>query len=114
MRDQTAVHVQHTSARTVQAGGRHREGQSSSMTKPVTERELIQLQIQAYEFYAGLIDRAVVGGSHEAKMPRWDEQRAIEYRDLAEQLRQRLAALDASNAATLDKVGEIPVPTHGE
>lgn len=68
------------------------------MSNAVTERELLRLQIQAYEFYAGLIDRAVVSGAHEVKMPRWDEQRAVEYRELAEQLRERLAALDASAA----------------
>jgi hypothetical protein len=39
------------------------------MSEPLSERELIKLQIQAYEFYAGLIDRAVVSGAHEAKMP---------------------------------------------
>lgn len=68
------------------------------MSDAVSERELLRLQIQAYEFYAGLIDRAVVSGSHEAKMPRWDEQRALEYRQLADQLRARLEALDAREA----------------
>ncbi len=66
------------------------------MTQPVNDRELLRLQIQAYEFYAGLIDRAVGGSAHEAKMPRWDEQRAVEYRALAEQLRTQLAELEAA------------------
>ena len=61
------------------------------MSKQLSESDLIRLQIQAYEFYAGLIDRAVTDGAHDAKMPRWDEQRAVEYRLLAEQLRKRLA-----------------------
>ncbi len=56
------------------------------MTKPLTERELIQLQIQAYEFYASLIDRAVGAPDYQAKLPRWDEGRAEEYREIVEQL----------------------------
>lgn len=58
------------------------------------EKELLRLQIQAYEFYSGLIDRAVTHGAHEAIMPKWDEQRANEYKQLADQLRQRLAQLE--------------------
>lgn len=58
------------------------------------EMELLRLQIQAYEFYAGLIDRAVVSGAHEAIMPKWDEQRALEYKQLADQLRARLVELE--------------------
>lgn len=84
------------------------------MSEPLSERELIKLQIQAYEFYAGLIDRAVVSGAKEAKMPKWDEQRAIEYRDLAEQLRQRLAELEAADPQELSEPGVIPVPANGE
>ncbi len=84
------------------------------MSEPLSERELIKLQIQAYEFYAGLIDRAVVSGAHEAKMPKWDEQRAVEYRDLAEQLRQRLAELEATAPQTLNAPGTTPVVASGE
>ena len=62
--------------------------------QPASEKELLRLQIQAYEFYAGLIDRAVTNGAHEAIMPKWDEQRAVEYKQLADQLRQRLAELE--------------------
>jgi hypothetical protein len=62
----------------------------------VDEKELLRIQIQSYEFYAGLIDRAVGGGA-QAKLPRWDEQRAAEYRALAEQLRRRLAELEAQD-----------------
>jgi hypothetical protein len=64
----------------------------------VDEKELLRTQIKSYEFYAGLIERAVGGGAG-ARLPRWDEQRAIEYRDLAAQLRQRLAELEAQEAA---------------
>jgi hypothetical protein len=86
------------------------------MKKQLSERELIELQIQAYEFYAGLIDRAVESGAHEAHMPRWDEQRAVEYRQLAEQLRRRLAELEAADPAAADPAAAdspatAPVPT---
>lgn len=68
--------------------------------QPADEKELLRLQIQAYEFYSGLIDRAVTNGAHDAIMPKWDEQRAREYKDLAEQLRQRLAQLERADAQT--------------
>lgn len=84
------------------------------MSEPLSERELIKLQIQAYEFYAGLIDRAVVSGAHDAKMPKWDDQRAVEYRDLAEQLRQRLAELEATDAQALNAPGVTPTVTSEE
>lgn len=58
------------------------------------EKEILTRQIKAYEFYAGLIERAVGAGA-QARLPRWDEQRALEYRELAAQLRQRLAELEA-------------------
>ena len=64
------------------------------MAQQASEKELLKLQIQAYEFYAGLIDRAVISGAHEAVMPKWDEQRAIEYKRLADQLRTRLAEIE--------------------
>lgn len=84
------------------------------MSESMSERELIKLQIQAYEFYAGLIDRAVVSGAKEAKMPKWNEQRAIEYRDLAEQLRQRLAELEAADSQGLSAPGVTPITANGE
>ncbi len=64
------------------------------MSKSLNERELLQSQIKTYEFYAGLIDRAVGGGTH-SRLPKWDELRAEEYRRLAEELRVRLAELTA-------------------
>lgn len=84
------------------------------MSKPLSERELLEIQIKTYDFYAGLIDRAV-GGTHAAKLPKWDEQRAEEYKQLADQLRARLAELDEREAeapATNPGVAEIvPSPT---
>jgi hypothetical protein len=84
------------------------------MSEQLSERDVIKLQIQAYDFYAGLIDRAVVSGAHEAKMPKWDEQRAIEYRNLAEQLRQRLAELEATDPQALDAPEVTQVIAGGE
>jgi len=80
------------------------------MTKPLTERELIQLQIQAYEFYASLIDRAVGAPDHQAKLPRWDEGRAEEYREIVEQLKQRLAELEKSDPEVLSGPVTSPIP----
>lgn len=70
------------------------------MAQQASEKELLKLQIQAYEFYAGLIDRAVVSGAHEAIMPKWDEQRAIEYKRLADQLRTRLAEIEREESTS--------------
>ncbi len=77
------------------------------MSKPYSERELLEIQIKSYEFYAGLINRAVGGGMHAAKLPKWDEQRAEEYKQLADQLRARLAELDeqAANAPATNGSG---------
>lgn len=66
------------------------------MSKPLSKRELLAMQIRTYEFYADLIDRAV-GGS-QVKMPKWDDQRALEYKMLADELRSQLAQLDAEEA----------------
>ena len=70
--------------------------------QPANEKELLRLQIQAYEFYAGLIDRAVTNGARDTIMPKWDEQRALEYKRLAEQLRQRLAELEQADDGASD------------
>jgi hypothetical protein len=75
----------------------------------VDEKELLKIQIQSYEFYAALIDRAV-GGGHLPKLPRWDEQRAAEYRELAAQLRRRLEELEAQErtVAQADEPQDAP------
>jgi hypothetical protein len=78
--------------------------------QPEDEMELLRLQIQAYEFYAGLIDRAVTNGAREAIMPKWDEQRAIEYKQLADQLRERLAQLEQEDAKT--QTAPVSAPTN--
>jgi hypothetical protein len=68
------------------------------MSKPISKRELLEMQIKTYEFYAGLIDRAI-GGAQSSIMPKWDEQRALEYKQLAEELRAQLAQMDEQEAA---------------
>jgi hypothetical protein len=78
----------------------------------VDERELLRAQIKSYEFYAGLIERAVGGGA-QAKLPRWDEQRAAEYRALADQLRRRLAELEAQDQ-TPQHQDQTPLQTASE
>ena len=75
------------------------------MPQPPSEKELLKLQIQAYEFYAGLIDRAVTAGAHDAVMPKWDEQRAAEYKRLADQLKARLAELEATEPTSSGAAG---------
>jgi hypothetical protein len=83
-----------------------------------SERELLQIQIKAYEFYAGLIDRAVSGTSS-VTMPKWDVQRAAEYKQLADELRRKLAELneqettagDTANAAPSPQPVQAPSPT---
>ena len=86
------------------------------MAKPLTRRELLKLQIQTYDFYAGLIDRAV-GGAHTTKLPRWDEERAEEYKRLVEQLRAQLDAMseEEANAPVVEPNVTVAVesPTSG-
>jgi hypothetical protein len=82
--------------------------------KPLTERELLEIQIKTYDFYAGLIDRAI-GGTAAAKMPKWDEERAREYQRLAAELRTRLAELDERQAnAPADDPGAATVTPEPE
>lgn len=59
----------------------------------MTEKELLDMQIRSYEFYADLIERAVGGTGNE--LPRWNTERAEQYRMLAEQYRRRLAEIEA-------------------
>jgi hypothetical protein len=60
----------------------------------MTERELLQMQIRTFEFYADLILRATSGTGDE--LPRWNHGAAEKYLQLAEQYRKRLDALDAA------------------
>lgn len=62
----------------------------------MTEKELLQMMIRSYEFYADLIERAAGGTADE--LPRWNNEKAQQYRRLAEEYRARLAALEAAEA----------------
>jgi len=76
------------------------------MSKPLSKRELLEMQIRTYEFYADLIDRAV-GGS-QVKMPKWDDQRALEYKLLADELRSQLAdELNVRDIGRLSAAGDL-------
>ncbi|HEU5200075.1 MAG TPA: hypothetical protein VFU32_10575 [Ktedonobacterales bacterium] len=56
----------------------------------MTEKERLETQARSFEFYAGLIERAIGRG---AALPVWGPMTAEEYRDLARQYRERAAAL---------------------
>ena len=56
----------------------------------MTEKERLETQARSFEFYAGLIERAIGRG---AALPVWGPMTAEEYRDLAKQYRERAAAL---------------------
>ncbi len=64
----------------------------------MTEKELLRMQIRSYEFYADLIERASGGTSDE--LPRWNTEKAQQYRRLADEYRRRLAEIEAAEAAT--------------
>lgn len=60
----------------------------------MTEKELLQMQIRSMVFYADLIERASGGAADE--LPRWNTEKALQYRQLAEQYRKRLADIEAA------------------
>ncbi len=60
----------------------------------MTEKELLRMQIRSYEFYADLIERASRGTGDE--LPRWNTEKAAQYRRLAEEYRRRLAEIEAA------------------
>ena len=76
----------------------------------MTEKERLEIQARSFEFYAGLIERAVGRG---APLPVWSSMTAQEYRQLAKEYRQRAVRVteqeqaDAQNSA---KVDETSVP----
>lgn len=56
----------------------------------MTEKERLETQARSFDFYAGLIERAVGRG---APLPVWGPMTAEEYRQLAEEYRRRAARL---------------------
>ena len=67
----------------------------------MTEKELLQMQIRSYDFYADLIERAAGGTSNE--LPKWNSERSQQYRQLAAQYRQRLEAVEAAERAAAQR-----------
>lgn len=67
----------------------------------MTEKELLQMQVRSYEFYADLIERASGGTSDE--LPKWNSERAQQYRQLADQYRKRLETIEASERAATQR-----------
>jgi hypothetical protein len=65
----------------------------------MTEKELLQMQIRSYDFYADLIERSVGGTGNE--LPKWNSERAQQYRELAAQYRKRLEDVEAAEQSTV-------------
>ena len=63
----------------------------------MTEKELLQMQMRSYDFYADLIECAARGAADE--LPSWNHAKALRYRKLAAEYRQRLDAVEAAEAA---------------
>jgi hypothetical protein len=82
---------------------RHASLEAGSMT----EKERLEIQARSFEFYAGLIERAVGRG---APLPVWGPMTAEEYRQLAQEYRQRAARLaEQEQAQAPKKVDEASV-----
>jgi hypothetical protein len=62
----------------------------------MTEKERLETQAKSFEFYAGLIERAVGRG---APLPVWGPMTADEYRQLAQEYHQRAARLEEREQA---------------
>jgi uncharacterized protein YdbL (DUF1318 family) len=67
----------------------------------MTEKELLQMQISSFEFYADLIERSSNGTADE--LPRWNTEKAQQYRQLAEQYRRRLAEIEAAERRAAER-----------
>ncbi len=72
----------------------------------MTEKERLEIQARSFEFYAGLIERAVGRG---APLPVWGPMTAEEYRQLAQEYRQRAARLAEQESAQAQKNDEASV-----
>ncbi len=67
----------------------------------MTEKELLQMQIRSFEFYADLIQRASGGAADE--LPKWNSEKAEHYRQIAEQYKRRLAEIEAAEQRSATK-----------
>ncbi len=63
----------------------------------MTEKERLEIQARSFDFYAGLIERAIGRG---APLPVWGPMTAEEYRHLAQEYRRRAAQLPAEPEPT--------------
>ncbi len=72
----------------------------------MTERERLETLATSFEFYAGLIERAVGRG---APLPVWGPMTAEEYRELARKYRQRAAQLAEQEQTTHDTAVDAKV-----
>ena len=72
----------------------------------MTEKELLQMQIRSYDFYADLIERAAIGAADE--LPKWNHEKALRYRQLAADYRRRLATVEAAEAAQQPAANATP------
>jgi hypothetical protein len=76
----------------------------------MTEKERLEIQARSFDFYAGLIERAVGRG---APLPVWGPMTAEEYRQQAQEYRRRAALLAESEQARdeqLKKTNQASVP----
>jgi uncharacterized membrane protein len=72
----------------------------------MTEKERLEIQARSFEFYAGLIERAVGRG---APLPVWGPMTAEEYRQMAQEYRQRAAHLAEQEQAQAHNADEASV-----
>jgi hypothetical protein len=66
----------------------------------MTEKERLEIQARSFEFYAGLIERAVGRG---APLPVWGPMTAEEYRQQAQEYRRRAALLAEQEHSNADE-----------
>ena len=66
----------------------------------MTEKERLEIQARSFEFYAGLIERAVGRG---APLPVWGPMTAEDYRQQAQEYRRRAALLAEHEQANVDE-----------
>lgn len=70
----------------------------------MTEKERLEIQARSYDFYAGLIERAVGRG---APLPVWGPMTAEEYRQLAQEYRQRAAQLPGPKPTEKQQANQV-------
>lgn len=74
----------------------------------MTEKERLETQARSFEFYAGLIEKAVGRG---ARLPVWDKMTAEDYRRQAQEYRRRAALLAERETAEQEATAQPPVVT---